>query len=105
MVTRETLTRCSRIGPARRRRQRDLDVGADRIAGAGAELESLEAGAERGELVDRLRALVAPPGDARGEAVLLVAGAEPHVLRPHRDAHGVAGLDLGVHQRGEFVAA
>src|SRR5262245_25240643 len=97
-----------RIGPAQRWREHHLDIAADGMAGAGAELERLEPAAERGELVDGLRALIAAPGHARSEAIVGLAAAlaaQPHVLRPHRDLHRIARLDAPWHQRGEAVAA
>src|SRR5262245_2997804 len=75
-----------RIGPAQRRRENHLHVTADRVPRMGAELERLDAAAERGELIDGLRALITTRSDAGGESIIGIPHAilaEPYVLRPH----------------------
>src|SRR5260370_33398470 len=73
-----------RISPAQRRRENHVHVTADRVPRIGAELERLDAPAERGELIDCLRALIAARPDAGGEALVVArqaALAQPYFCR------------------------
>src|SRR5262249_8769784 len=74
----------------------------------GAELECFEPAAERGELIDGLRALITASGDAGGGPGVWLRRAtlaEPHVLRPHRDLDRLARLDARRHERREALTA
>ena len=61
------------VAPAERRRQRDLNIGADRVTHLGAEFERFEFAAQHCEVVDRLGAVITAIGDLGGEDIDVAA--------------------------------
>src|SRR5258708_14386180 len=87
------------ISPQDFARQRHRCGGADLVAHRCAELEHLEPPPQQIDIVDRLRALIAPIDHARVERVGAVALAEPDILGPQRDPYRVARREP-LQQRG-----
>src|SRR5262249_39427887 len=74
----------------------------------GAELERLDAAAQRGELIDGLRALITARSDAGGESIIGTSHAilaEPYVLRPHCDPDCRARIEPRRRERREALHA